>query len=125
MTKFYIIFIPEEKITITTEMTYSTEKEPSETKSLKDELDIIIAAVLTVDSPDITLNIKSDLKQLDKNRFVILVTIETKNEDIFGNIKHAIFIKDVKDAIRESKKDAVKGVTLESISNTRCEGCGK
>ena len=122
----YIMFIQEKVYTITTEMTFniSAGEDPPDVDALTEGLAAIIADTLGVDKSDVSLTFNSD--KAEKHSLAFLLIVTTNDRDVVDRIKNTKdFIQKVNVKIEKSENDAVKGVKLHSLSEIKCEGCGK
>ena len=126
MMNLYIMFIQEKVYTITTEMTFniSAGEDPPDVDALTEGLAAIIADTLGVDKSDVSLTFNSD--KAEKHSLAFLLIVTTNDRDVVDRIKNTKdFIQKVNVKIEKSENDAVKGVKLHSLSEIKCEGCGK
>ena len=128
MMNLYIMFIQEKVYTITTEMTFniSAGEDPPDVDALTEGLAAIIADTLGVDKSDVSLTFKRNLDKAEKHSLAFLLTVTTNDRDVVDRMKNTKdFIQKVNVKIEKSENDAVKGVKLHSLSEIKCEGCGK
>ena len=128
MMNLCIMFIQEKVYNITTVMTFdnSAVEDPSDINAITKGLAAIIANTLGVKRSDVSLIHKPKKERAEKNSLDFDLTVTTKDKAVVNSIKDTkAFIKKVNVNIKESDDGAVKGIKLSSLSDIKCEGCGK